>query len=65
MTIPEITTKLGIVFQNPDTQLFSPTVEDEIAFGPENLCLSKTEISKRVTMALDKVGMQKHRFKKS
>jgi energy-coupling factor transport system ATP-binding protein len=39
MKIPEIATRLGIVFQEPDTQLFSPTVEDEVAFGPENLCL--------------------------
>lgn len=58
----EISTKVGIVFQDPDTQLFSPTVEDEIAFGPENLCLEREEIAKRVEDALEKVGMEKYRY---
>jgi energy-coupling factor transport system ATP-binding protein len=58
MKIPEIATKLGIVFQEPDTQLFSPTVEDEVAFGPENLCLSRDEIGERLDLALKQVGME-------
>ncbi|NCA67354.1 MAG: ABC transporter ATP-binding protein [Clostridia bacterium] len=44
---------IGIVFQNPDTQLFSPTVEDELAFAPENLCLSRAEIEARIKYALE------------
>lgn len=62
MKLSNISTNVGIVFQDPDMQLFSPTVEDEIAFGPENLCLSKKEIAIRISYALDKVGMKKHRY---
>jgi len=40
--------EVGMVFQDPDTQLFSPTVEDEIAFAPENLCLPPDCIRERV-----------------
>lgn len=58
----DIATKVGIVFQDPDTQLFSPTVEDEVAFGPENLCLSREEIGKRIEQSLSKVGMGKFRY---
>ena len=54
--------KVGIVFQNPDTQIFLPTVEDEIAFGPENLCLSREEIDKRITELLELMGMTNFRF---
>ena len=57
MSLPQIATKLGIVFQNPDHQLFSFTVEDELAFGPENLCLPREEIDARITSALEKVGL--------
>jgi energy-coupling factor transport system ATP-binding protein len=62
MKIPEIATRLGIVFQEPDTQLFSPTVEDEIAFGPENLCLPREVIGERIETALAQVGMEDFRF---
>ena len=62
MRIPQIATRLGIVFQEPDTQLFSPTVEDEVAFGPENLCLSREEIGQRLKAALKQVGMEDFRF---
>ena len=57
MSLPQIAARLGIVFQNPDHQLFSFTVEDELAFGPENLCLSREEIAARVAAALEKVGL--------
>ncbi|MEN6462697.1 MAG: ABC transporter ATP-binding protein, partial [Syntrophomonas sp.] len=40
--------RVGIVFQDPDTQIFLPTVEDELAFGPENLCLSREKIGERI-----------------
>ncbi|MGL4669221.1 MAG: ATP-binding cassette domain-containing protein [Methanobacteriaceae archaeon] len=53
----KIRQKVGIVFQNPDDQLFAPTVEEDIAFGPLNLGLSQEETEKRVTDSLKKVGM--------
>ena len=62
MKIPEIATRLGIVFQEPDAQLFSPAVEDEVAFGPENLCLSREEIGERLELALKQVGMEDFRL---
>ncbi|MFO7928201.1 MAG: ABC transporter ATP-binding protein [Candidatus Humimicrobiaceae bacterium] len=62
MDLPVIATKVGIVFQEPDTQLFSPTVEDEVAFGPENLCLDRKEIGKRIKSCLELVGMKKKRY---
>lgn len=62
MKIPEIASQIGIVFQDPDSQLFSPTIEDEIAFGPENLCLPRDEIGKRIEKVLDCIGMQDKRY---
>lgn len=53
---------VGLVFQNPDDQIFSTTVEDEIAFGPENLCFEREEIDKKVDEALQIVGMSGHRL---
>jgi len=50
--------KVGIVFQNPDDQLFAPTVEEDIAFGPLNIGLSQEETQKRVKDSLKKVGME-------
>jgi len=50
--------KVGIVFQNPDDQLFAPTVEEDVAFGPLNIGLSQEETKKRVTDALARVGME-------
>ncbi|AMK14702.1 ATP-binding cassette domain-containing protein [Methanobrevibacter olleyae] len=49
--------KVGIVFQNPDDQIFAPTVEEDVAFGPLNLGLPMEEVQKRVTEALARVGM--------
>ncbi|MBU4534475.1 MAG: ATP-binding cassette domain-containing protein [Euryarchaeota archaeon] len=49
--------KVGIVFQNPDDQLFAPTVVEDVAFGPLNLGLDSKEVDKRVSSALEKVGM--------
>lgn len=49
--------KVGLVFQNPDDQLFATTAEDETAFGPENLALPRGEIRRRVTDALGQVGL--------
>ncbi|MCC7553128.1 MAG: ATP-binding cassette domain-containing protein [Methanobacteriaceae archaeon] len=50
--------KVGIVFQNPDDQLFASTVEEDVAFGPLNIGLSQEETEKRVNNALKVVGME-------
>ncbi len=49
--------RLGIVFQNPDDQLFNTTVFDDVAFGPLNLGLPPEEVRARVAEALERVGM--------
>lgn len=57
-TVPEIRRRVGMVFQDPDDQLFMPTVAEDVGFGPANLGLPKPEIRQRVTAALAAVGMQ-------
>ena len=54
----EIRKKIGVVFQNPDNQMVTTIVEDDVAFGPENLGLPPAEIRERVDWALDCVGMR-------
>ncbi len=49
--------RIGIVFQDPDSQIFFPTVEDELAFGPENLCLPRQEIGERIDKTLAQLGL--------
>ena len=56
----EIRSKVGIVFQNPDNQMVATIIEDDVAFGPENLGLKSEEIRKRVDWALESVGMSEH-----
>ena len=53
--------KVGMVFQNPDNQMVASIIEDEIAFGPENLGVPREEIGERITYALEAVGMSEHR----
>ncbi|NLC46225.1 MAG: energy-coupling factor transporter ATPase [Firmicutes bacterium] len=53
----EIRRRVGMVFQNPDNQLVATTVEEDVAFGPENLGLPQKEIRRRVDWALEQVGM--------
>lgn len=62
MDMAKLATIVGVVFQDPDTQLFSPTVEDEIAFGPENLCIPREEIAMRIDEVLKLTGMDKYRW---
>jgi cobalt/nickel transport system ATP-binding protein len=50
--------KIGVVFQNPDDQLFCPTLYDDVAFGPLNLGLGPEEINRRVLAALALVGLE-------
>ena len=52
--------KVGIVFQNPDNQLVTTVVEEDVAFGPENLGVTGPEIPKRVDTALAAVGMEQY-----
>ena len=54
----QIRQKVGIVFQNPDDQLFAPTVLEDVAFGPMNMGLPKEEVESRVKEALLRVGME-------
>ncbi|RIQ11038.1 energy-coupling factor ABC transporter ATP-binding protein [Jiangella rhizosphaerae] len=56
-TLREIRRRVGIVFQDPDDQLFMPTVRDDVAFGPANLGLRGAELDQRVHEALALVGM--------
>jgi cobalt/nickel transport system ATP-binding protein len=55
--LKKIRSKVGMVFQDPDSQLFMPTVFEDVAFGPMNMRLSKGEVEKAVTDALEKVDM--------
>lgn len=57
----EIRKEIGIVFQNPDSQGVASIVEDDVAFGPENVGLSREEIGKRIDFALHATGMEEFR----
>lgn len=55
-TLPLVRQSVGMVFQNPDDQLFMPTVEEDVAFGPLNMKLPQEEVERRVSRALELVG---------
>lgn len=55
----DIRKRIGLVFQNPDNQIVANVVEEDVAFGPENLGYPSEEIRKRVDQALKTVGMEK------
>ena len=57
----EIRKHVGIVFQNPDNQMVASIVEDDVAFGPENIGVEREEIGRRIDWALEAVGMQQYR----
>ena len=57
----EIRRKAGMVFQNPDNQMVATIIEDDVAFGPENIGLPREEIIERVDYALKAVGMDEFR----
>lgn len=57
MSIEERIQKVGVVFQDPDDQLFMPTLYDDVAFGPINMGLSRDEVDQRVREALATVGL--------
>jgi cobalt transport protein ATP-binding subunit len=56
----EIRRRVGVVFQDPDDQLFMPTVAEDVAFGPANFGVTGAELDARVRTALDAVGMAEH-----
>ena len=57
----EIRSKVGMVFQNPDNEIVAAIVEDDVAFGPENLGIAPEEIRRRVDLALDTVNMRDYK----
>ncbi|MBQ1260624.1 MAG: ATP-binding cassette domain-containing protein, partial [Clostridia bacterium] len=57
----DVRRKVGMVFQNPDNQLVATVVEEDVAFGPENLGLERSEIRRRVDEALETVGMTEYK----
>lgn len=60
--LSEIRRLVGMVFQNPDNQIVCPIIEEEVAFGPENLGLESGEIKKRIDWALQIVGLEEMRY---
>ena len=62
-TLPDIRRTVGMVFQDPDDQLFMPTVFDDVAFGPFNLGLSAGDVEQRVMEVLEQVGASHLRTK--
>lgn len=58
--LPQIRAAVGLVFQNPDDQLFSPTVFEDVAFGPLHMGLPEVEVRARVEEALEQVRMSKY-----
>jgi cobalt/nickel transport system ATP-binding protein len=55
--LKKVRAAVGMVFQNPDDQLFSPTVFEDVAYGPIYMGLSETDVSQRVTQALQQMGV--------
>lgn len=61
--VREIRKTIGMVFQHPDNQIVATIVEEDVAFGLENLAVPREEMKKRVDEALDAVGMTEHRLR--
>jgi cobalt/nickel transport system ATP-binding protein len=57
-TLREVRRTVGMIFQDPDDQLFMPTIYDDVAFGPYNLGIPRDEIDRRVMDALSRVGIE-------
>lgn len=58
--LPVVRARVGLVFQNPDDQLFSPTVFEDVAFGPLHMGLPESEVRRRVEWALERVQMSSY-----
>ena len=61
--LEQLRAKIALVMQNPDDQIFSSTIEEDVAFGPMNMGLAKEEVERRVEESLDQVGMAELRTK--
>jgi len=61
MTVAELAHHIGYAFQNPDHQLFSGTVEEEVRFGPKNLGMEEQEVEKQTEHAIAHMGLQEYR----
>ncbi len=61
--LQNLRSKISVVVQNPDEQIFSATVEEDIAFGPMNCGLEREEIEKRIKQSLFKVDMEEYRYR--
>ena len=59
-TLREVRRRVGVVFQDPDDQLFMPTLAEDVAFGPANFGVTQPELANRVTEALTAVSMAQH-----
>lgn len=64
-TLPEIRGRVGMVFQNPDDQLFNPTVEEDVAFGPLNMGLEPNEVKRRIKETLKEMRLEGYEEKAS
>ncbi len=64
-TVRDVRKRVGIVFQNPDDQLFCPTVYDDVAFGPVNMGLSADEVKERTESALSSMGLAGYEHRSS
>ena len=64
-SVKTIRFKIGIVFQNPDDQLFCPTVYEDVAFGPKNFGYEREEVMQRVKKALKEVGLEEYENRSS
>lgn len=64
-SLSQLAQQVGLVFQSPDEQIFSTVVEDEVAFGVENLALPKEKIGERIISALQAVKMTSYRLSKT
>jgi len=65
LTLPELSPKISLMMQEPENQLFFPNVEAELAFGPENLCISPAEIDERITETLELLEISHLRFQET
>lgn len=63
LTLPNLARKIGMVFQDVDNQLFLPTVESEIAFAPENLCMPYEEIEETINRITSLLSIEHLRYK--
>ncbi|MBI4971931.1 MAG: ABC transporter ATP-binding protein [Candidatus Omnitrophica bacterium] len=60
--IHELSKRIQLLLQNPEAMLFSPSVEENVQFGPENLCLEPAEISRRVKDAIQRVSLEEKKL---